>query len=48
MYSGYKHCVSAEGRVRVWVRASTYLLIAVASTVAGACVVKYTPGVLHK
>jgi hypothetical protein len=32
----------------VWARLLTYSLIAIASTIAGACLVKYTPGVLHK
>ena len=37
-----------EGKPRVGVRAMTYALIAVVSTISGACLIKYTPGVLHK
>lgn len=45
--SGYKHIIH-QGKPRVVVRAVTYALIAISSTISGACLIKYTPGVLHK
>lgn len=45
--SGYKYSIR-DGRPRTLARACTYLLIAICSTVLGACLIKYTPNVLHK
>jgi hypothetical protein len=45
--SGYKYSIR-DGRPRTLARACTYLFIALFSTVMGACLIKYTPNVLHK
>jgi len=43
----FAHCIR-NGSPRVYSRFLLYLFVAVLSTIMGACIIKYTPGVLHK
>jgi len=44
----YASALASSGTVRVLPRFCLYLFVAVISATAGACLIKYTPGVLHK